>query len=205
MLESGAVDDVAVLQGWLASLSDAELGAQLKRRPDVAAGVPPRDLQELALRLWHPHSLVAALRQSSLSCLQLVETAQALSTACTRTALAELLIGDAPEHRRAVDRVVDELVANAVMAADGPERLVLPEALGQSSSVASRSIAAANCAACPATPRTCRQRRGSAAARCSLASLAAAITMLAAAFTAAAVPAGAPGSPGRARRGAGRR
>lgn len=131
VLESGTVDGVAVLQGWLGGLSEAELGALLERRADVLAGVRPRDLRELAQRLWHPYSLVTALRDSSLPCLQLAEAAQALGAGCARAALAELLDGDGTGHRSAVDRVVDELIANAVFAADGPDRLVVPDAMAQ--------------------------------------------------------------------------
>jgi hypothetical protein len=131
VFESGTVDGIAVLQDRLGRLSEAELGALLARRADVLAGVPPRDLRELAQRLWHPHSLVTALRDTSLPCLQLAEAAAALGAGCGRAALAELLSGDGPEHRRTVDRVVDALIANAVIAADGPDRLVLPDALAQ--------------------------------------------------------------------------
>lgn len=131
VLESGTVDGVEVLRGWLAGLSEAELGGLLEQRPDVLAGVRPRDLRELAQRLWHPHSLVAALRASSLPCLQLAEAAQALGVGCTREALAELLEGDGTGHRGAVDRVVDDLIANAVLAADRPDRLVVPDAMAQ--------------------------------------------------------------------------
>lgn len=84
-----------MLQGWLGGLGEAELAAVLERRADVLAGVGPRDLRELAQRLWHPHSLVTALRDSALPCLQLAEAAQALGEGCTRTALAELLDGEA--------------------------------------------------------------------------------------------------------------
>src|SRR5439155_5792073 len=85
-------------------------------------------LKELAQRLWHPNSLVTALRDASLPGLQLVEAAQALGDGCSRTSLAELLDGDGVSHRAAVERVIDELIANAVIAADGPDRLALPDA-----------------------------------------------------------------------------
>ena len=120
-----------MLQGWLGRLSEADLGALLERRSDVLAGVRPRDLRELAQRLWHPHSLVTALRDSSLPCLQLAEAAQALGEGCTPSALADLLDDDGPAHRDAVDRIVDELISSAVIATDGSDRLVLPEALAQ--------------------------------------------------------------------------
>lgn len=120
-----------MLEGWLGRLSEVELGVLLDRRADVLAGVRPRDLRELAQRLWHPHSLVTALRDSSLPCLQLAEAAQALGEGCTRTALADLLDGDGADHRGVVDRVADELIATAVIVCDGPDRLVLPSALAQ--------------------------------------------------------------------------
>lgn len=129
MLESTAVDGVDVLQRWLSALDEAGLAALLDRRADVLAGIPPRDLRELAHRLWHPHSLVAVLRDSSLPCLQVAEAAQALGDGCTRAVLADFLDGDGPDHRAAVDRIVGELVANAVICSEGADRLLLPDAL----------------------------------------------------------------------------
>lgn len=119
------------LRQWLGTLDEPSLEALLARRDDVLVGTPPRDLAELAQRLWHPHSLVVTLRDSSLPCLQTAEAAWALGHGCTRASLAEFLGDDGPGHRAAVDDVVDELVASAVFCADGPDRLVLPGAFAQ--------------------------------------------------------------------------
>lgn len=125
------MDGRALLHSRLGSLGEAELAVLLERRADVLAGVAPRGLAELAERLWHPHSLATALRELPLPYLQLAEAAQALGAGCTRTALAGLLDGTGPAHRAAVDRVADDLVSCAVLAADGPERLVVPDSMAQ--------------------------------------------------------------------------
>jgi hypothetical protein len=129
------VEGIGVLQRRLGGLDESQLAALLERRADVLAGVPPQDLREVAQRLWHPHSLVFALRDSSLPCLQVAEAAQALGDGCTRASLAELLDGDSDGdgggHRDAVGRIIDELITNAVLAADGPDRLCVPAAFAE--------------------------------------------------------------------------
>lgn len=112
----------------LGVLEETQLAALLERRPDVLLGAAPRDLPELAQRLRHPQSLVTVLRTVPVSHLQLLEAAQALGDACNRVALTEFLTGDGSEQRAAVDAIVDELAAYAVLVVDGG-RIVLPAAL----------------------------------------------------------------------------
>ena len=113
----------------LTGLGEPELRALLERRPDVLRGTPPRDLSELAERLWHPAGVAAALHTCALPHLQLLEAAVALGAPCDRDALAGLLAGSGPEHRRAVDRTVEELIAAAILVPAGGDGLALPDAL----------------------------------------------------------------------------
>ncbi len=116
---------------WLAGLDEAGLAELFERRPDVIAGVAPRDLDELAQRLRHPMSVARALRALPLAHVQLAEAVQAIGAGTTsRGKLAQLLSGTGPQHRAEVDWVVDDLVAWGVLAADG-ERLDVPRALAE--------------------------------------------------------------------------
>jgi len=125
------VSKTGVLVRWLGGLDEAELAALLGRRPDVLLGALPRDLTELAQRLWHPQSLVMALRSRAVPCLQLAEAALVLGEGCTRAVLGEFLDGSGPYHRGDVDQVVDELIAHAVVSADEDGRIDLPDALAE--------------------------------------------------------------------------
>src|SRR4051794_13997852 len=64
--------------GWPAGRDAGAVGGVLARRPDVALGRPPATLGELAQRLAHPASVLAALRSLPLPCLQVMEALQAL-------------------------------------------------------------------------------------------------------------------------------
>ncbi|MEI6621608.1 MAG: helicase-associated domain-containing protein [Actinomycetes bacterium] len=105
----------------------------LTRRPDVLAGVPPRDLADLAERLSQPRSLIYALRTLSLPCLQLAEAAQALGSGSTPADLAGFLaatdVADSDQHRANVDRVIDELVTVGVMSVGSDASIELAEGL----------------------------------------------------------------------------
>ena len=125
------VSKADVLVRWLGGLGEPELAALLDRRADVLLGAPLRDLAELGERMHHPLSLVTVLRTRALPCLQLAEAAQALGDGLTRAALAQFLNDSGPHHRANVDRVVDELVAHAVVSVDDEGRIALPEAFAE--------------------------------------------------------------------------
>jgi len=71
----------------LASLSDAQLGCLLRRRPDLLAP-PPASFAELASRAGSPASLAAALRSLDLAALQLAELLAVVGLPTTVEALA---------------------------------------------------------------------------------------------------------------------
>lgn len=126
------MSDPTALEPWLSALGEAELAALLRRRPEVCRGTPPYDLREMAERMWHASSLVAALHCRSLPCLQLVEAAQLLGDGCSVTELAELLAGDGPadhadEHD--VAAVISELVEYGIVIPDDAGRLLVPDAI----------------------------------------------------------------------------
>ena len=97
-------------------------------------GVPPQELRELAERMWHPSSLVAALHSLSLPCLQLVEAAQLLGDGCTVAELAQLLAGDGPhDHANEEDvaAVIHELTEYAIVIPDKAGQLLIPDAVSE--------------------------------------------------------------------------
>lgn len=78
----------SALDSWLRDLGEVELAGLLEGRADVLYGVKPRSVAELAVRLWHPTSLVSALRAMPLPVLQLLEAAQVVGDGSPRTDIA---------------------------------------------------------------------------------------------------------------------
>jgi hypothetical protein len=124
----------SALDSWLRDLDEAELAGLLERRADVLYGVTPRSVAELAVRLWHPTSLVSALRAMPLPVLQLLEAAQVVGDGSTRTDIADFLAGadgQTPEHLAGVNRVIGELISLAIIAVDSQGRICLPDAMAE--------------------------------------------------------------------------
>lgn len=114
---------------WLSGLDDTELEALLERRPGLLLGPPPRNFDELAQRMWHPYSLMAALQSRELPQLQLLEAAQLLGDGCTIAELAHLLAPTDEQHLEQVDRIVGDLAADGIVLADADGQLLLPASL----------------------------------------------------------------------------
>lgn len=119
------------MAGNLARRTPSALADLLRRRPDVLAGAPPRDLTDLGLRLVHPQSVVLILQARPVPFLEVTEAALALGASVTRSALAGLLAGSGTGHRTQVDAIVDELVDLAVFISGDGDRLIVPEGLNE--------------------------------------------------------------------------
>lgn len=78
----------------LRALGPAALQALLERRPDVLVGPSPRTLAELAQRLDHPSSVMAAITRVTLPVAQVAGVVAALGQYATRPRLTELLGAD---------------------------------------------------------------------------------------------------------------
>src|SRR4051812_25613209 len=117
---------------WLAGLDAEAVSGVLDRRPDVVLGRPPATLGELAQRLAHPASVLAALRSLPLPCLQVMEALQALGEPRSRARLVELLDGSAgAEHAQAVEDVLARLTAMALVWPGDGDRLEVPTGLAE--------------------------------------------------------------------------
>ncbi len=113
----------------LASLSDAQLGCLLRRRPDLLVPPAPASFAELANRAGSPASLAAALRSLDLAALQLAELLAVVGLPTTVQALAAAAgPGLSPERLRHSLAALTEL-GLAIPAGDQAESLSGPRGL----------------------------------------------------------------------------
>ena len=105
------------LTQWLTSLDEEALATVLTRRPDVLNEPRPRDLRELAGRLDDPYSVVAVLRESPITVLQVAEAIQGLGGRCHQDTLIDYLApaDDAASHAQDATDVLALLAERALV------------------------------------------------------------------------------------------
>lgn len=98
---NGPVPAPLSTRAWLATRDDSQLEQLLELRPDLRLGAPLRDLDDLALRLEHPASVISVLRGLPQPAVEVLELVAALDAGATEDRVVSLLHpsgAPAPQH-----------------------------------------------------------------------------------------------------------